>query len=509
METTQMKRLLGIRISEHDSNFSYYDGKSLKYYKSERLHNIKHHAFDDLNTWVPEVEKIFGIVIEELDAIAIILDEWTFPPEYITEISSISPFCKIISTPSSLFGTLPSMYCINHHYGHVLSTLEGKYTGNHIIIDGFGELGVSWTVLKNGIVVDEGDVAEDGSIGIAMSDIARAMGVQAEHSIDLAGKVMGLQAYGEIDQKYLLKLSECSIKDISRILDYDGWIKHIGSPLLAQHSLLDWSATLHFKLGEVILELFEKYFNPKDPVYYTGGAALNVVWNTSLLERFPKMYIPPHTSDEGLSLGAVEFLRIEYGIPVFEMNNFPYIQSDEVPITTPSEETIKEVAKRLGNGEVVGWYQGAGEIGPRALGNRSILMSPYTNGELNCKYKINKIKNREGYRPFGASVLENSTLVPEGFKNPYMLYISKGLPTNLDCISHIDGTCRVQTVSKNDNIYFHKLLETLKTQERCEILLNTSLNMAGGPIIGEIKDALLMLHSTDIDCMVIGDSIYV
>lgn len=166
---------------------------------------------------------------------------------------------------------------------------------------------------------------------------------------------------------------------------------------------------------------------------------------------------------------------------------------------------IDEAAKLLSEQKVIGWYQGNGEIGPRALGNRSILMDPRI---PNGKEIINRIKKRENYRPFGASVLEEYSkyYFDMDWEDPYMLYFAPVIVSNMSSITHIDGTCRVQTVSKN-NTLFRKLLERFYELTNCPVLLNTSLNIAGKPLAAHPKDAITLFNDSSIDAMIIGEQV--
>ena len=202
------------------------------------------------------------------------------------------------------------------------------------------------------------------------------------------------------------------------------------------------------------------------------------------------------------SLGAMEHLRIKNSLPPFKVDNFPYIQSDELT-DDPNDDTIRQTAKLLAEGKIVAYYQGNGEIGPRALGNRSILMDPRI---PNGKDIINKVKNREYYRPFGASILSEyaKEYFDLDFENPYMLYVGVTQKDNLQSITHVDGTCRAQTVTSG---HFRKLLEYFYELTGCPVLLNTSLNVSGKPIAGHILDAIQEFETKDIDVLVVGNKI--
>ena len=209
-----------------------------------------------------------------------------------------------------------------------------------------------------------------------------------------------------------------------------------------------------------------------------------------------------------MSLGAVEFLRKYYDQEEFDYTGFPFWQDDEAPSTLPSKSTIKQTAERLARGEIVGWYQGHGEVGPRALGNRSILMNPSI---PDGKDIINsKVKHREFFRPFGASVLEDKAHKYFDFPHPspYMLYVMDMIDTELyPPVTHADGTCRAQTVSQDLEVYY-SLIEEFESLTGIPMLLNTSLNVGGKPIAGYKENALDLCYNTKLDTLVFGDEVY-
>ena len=168
--------------------------------------------------------------------------------------------------------------------------------------------------------------------------------------------------------------------------------------------------------------------------------------------------------------------------------------------------TIKETAEYLKEGKVVAWYQGKGEIGPRALGNRSILFNPCIKDGKNI---VNKIKKREGYRPFGASILKEHVkdYFNTDIENPFMLYVGDVNQDNLQSVTHIDKTCRFQSVDKKQKLYYNLINEFYK-KTGCPLLLNTSFNIRGKPIMSNIKDAINYFKESDIDILVIGNKIY-
>ena len=164
---------------------------------------------------------------------------------------------------------------------------------------------------------------------------------------------------------------------------------------------------------------------------------------------------------------------------------------------------LQTTAKLISEGNVVGWYQGKMEWGPRALGNRSILADP-----RNPKMKdiLNqKIKHRESFRPFAPSILEEyySEYFDIDIPSPYMLMVAPvKKPEEIPAVTHVDGTGRVQTVSKNSNPQYHKLISKFYELTGVPVIINTSMNVRGEPIVCSIEDAFRCFMGTDLDILV-------
>jgi carbamoyltransferase len=493
----------------HDSAISYFDGKELHYLKSERIEQIKHHHIKTKKDYENYLKKFYSIELENIDEIC---------------------FCtfyknKVVWIPEDFLNVKynSSVFQLDHHLAHSLSVemFSDKKPDVSIVIDGDGGDN-SWIVYKNGNIINFGNVDTCGSFGHGMILLGNILNVSG-HSLDWPGKVMGLQSYGVIDYSFLKELQiydEYSIgANLSRtILNGVPRKKLEGSKLfslykylnhqkkeLSDADILNWVTTVHYRCGEIILNLFKKYAKPDDIIHYSGGVAQNIIWNTLLKKHFKNLIILPHSGDEGVSLGGIEYLRQKHNLPKIKLKNFPFSQTDECPETEIQEDTIQKVAELLSLGKIVAWYQGHGEIGPRALGNRSILMDPRIK---NGRDIINKIKNREYYRPFGASILSEfkKEYFDLDFENPYMLYLGVTQKNNLESITHIDGTCRVQTVSEDG--HFKTLLKKFYDLTGCPILLNTSLNNSGKPIAGYIQNAIDEFNNTSIDVLVVGNKIY-
>jgi carbamoyltransferase len=484
-------KLLGLRLCAHDSNISYFDGNTVRYFKSERKYQIKHHGFRELETWKTEIENLWGVTYKEIDEIAIVLDANTpssFPSEKI-----------------DLF-VGKDTYRVDHHYAHALSTwMLTEKSDVQIVMDGCGDEDICWSIFRNGKIVDIGKSRVHGSIAFEMSVLGGKLGIGTCHGLDIAGKVMGLQSYGIECKDFLYRIKDYGVEAAREIFNFQHWVDHKKDFALANLTKLDWAKSVHKHIGDKLVEFFSKYAAEDEVIVYSGGMAQNVIWNTQLKSKFKNLVIPPHCADDGLSLGALEWLRVKNGLPRFKFSNFPYVQSDENPEEV-SEETIKHAAKLLNEGKVIAWYQGNGEIGARALGNRSILMDARVK---DGKQIVNRVKNREFYRPFGASILSGyeSEYFYDLPDNPYMLFVGRVKTDKLPSITHVDSTCRVQTVPPDTS--FGRLLTEFYRVSGCPILLNTSLNVAGKPIAGYSEDVLTLFHTGKLDVSIVGNDIKV
>lgn len=486
-------KLLSIKTGLHDTNFCYFDGNNYHYWKSEREEQQKHHSYKQFSDHENKLNSLWGISYDDVAEIAM-----CFPPSFYNMYEGESNFFPSIEY-DGLFSSKTKVTRINHHYAHALSThmLCDKTPDVCFVIDGIG-FDKTYSVYKDDKILIDANEKEVGSIGEKMAQASYDLGITGDWN-DVAGKLMGLQTYGDLDEHYLEYLSQFNIDQVHSIFNKETW---------CNGEAINWIKTVHHRLGYVILDHFSKYASEDDLITYSGGVAQNVIWNTQLKIKFPNLIIPPHSGDEGLSIGGMEFLRQKYDLPKLTLDKFPYSQLDESG-NRPSIDTIKYAAQLLSEGQIVGWYQEHGEIGPRALGNRSILMDARLH---NGKEKINLIKQREEYRPFGASILkehveEYFNLPTEDFNNPYMLYVAIIKSINFPAITHIDSTCRVQTVQKDSSI-FRELMEEFYKITGSPLLLNTSLNVGGKPIAGHIDDALELFNSSSMNTLIVGNRIY-
>jgi carbamoyltransferase len=255
-----------------------------------------------------------------------------------------------------------------------------------------------------------------------------------------------------------------------------------------------------------------------------GGVALNSVANGRIKKEigFKNIFIQPAASDSGCSIGAATYaytrLTGKRMTPLTDVYLGPSFSDVEVETAlknrdlkyTKEKEIEKKVAHLIAEGKIVGWFQGRMEFGPRALGSRSIIADPR---RPDMKDRVNEaVKLREGFRPFAPSLLEdyqNDYLDMYSLNDsPYMLFVlpvKKNKQKLLPAITHVDGTARPQTVSKKINRKYWKVIDEFRKITGEAIILNTSFNVRGEPIVCTPDDAIRCFLDTDIDCLALHD----
>ncbi|MES3023536.1 MAG: carbamoyltransferase C-terminal domain-containing protein [Pseudomonadota bacterium] len=503
-------KLLSVSMPQHDVNMTFFDGREVRYIKLERTKQEKRFHFASLPDWKREARDIWDIDPADVDDIVFSFDPMALPATLRIEQNALLRLVRDASKAERLppaicaYLGVEKAWFVSHHYSHALSTwmLDAQAPAVRIVIDGLGD-GRPWSVYKNERLVAAGNI-RNGSIGWGIREAGKLLDVKYGHYNDIAGKVMGLQSHGKVDQGYFAYLDKFGFGQLKDLWCVEHWYAYKNDPLLGRLGHLDWIATVHAKMGVMLVDFFKQFAAGEDHISYSGGVAQNVVWNALLKRAFPNLVIAPHCSDEGLSLGGIEWLRREHGLPALRMPAFPWAQSD-TGVAAPSAGTIALAAQLLAQGKIVGWYQGNGEIGPRALGNRSILMDPRLK---DGKQAINTVKKREHYRPFGASVLKDHFAAYfAGIADPFMLYACAPKAGELAAITHVDGSCRVQLVDET-NPPFAQLLTQFFALTGCPVLLNTSLNLAGKPIAAVPGHAVALFHESQIDALIVGDTVY-
>jgi carbamoyltransferase len=335
-----------------------------------------------------------------------------------------------------------------------------------------------------------------------------------------AGKLMGFANYGKPRKEYvdllyklynngdsgdILKTKE----SILTIFGIDDSFRFIGD------DAKDLAASNQFVFESIFEEESLQFLNayPNLPVILVGGCALNILNNTKLAKT-REVFVPPNPNDCGIAVGLLAFMLkpdmpidcTYLGSKVWDRNKLTQIAYER----NGKPLDIKMLAEYISAGKIVGIVRGNGEHGPRALGNRSIICDPST---PNMKDILNaKIKGREWYRPFAPVVrLEDVNKYFNWNKESrWMSFcpeVKNEFKEKLAAITHVDGTARVQTVTREQNEFLYNLLTELHNKTGIGVLLNTSFNVDGRPILNTYEDALWVLDNKNMDAVVFEDYI--
>ncbi|MER9526381.1 proline dehydrogenase [Mesorhizobium sp. M0292] len=337
------------------------------------------------------------------------------------------------------------------------------------------------------------------------------------HRIEDAGKLMALCAYGQIgspdqDEQALIdfvlpsEVYPLAKEDLRNSPYYNIGVTHQKFTNLAR------------RVSDAIFDSFhtfaKKNLTKGYPLLISGGCGLNCEWNRRWLETnlFSDVFIPPCANDTGSAIGtAVDAMRHFTGNAKIKWNVYsgqPFAH-DQIDLTGLEVHPLDygQVASALLDDKVIGWVQGNCEIGPRALGNRSILAAPFSKA---THERLNRIKNRESFRPIAPVCLEDDVALHFDLArpSPYMLLFQKVLDSRLEAVTHADGTARAQTVSRNHNRRLFQLLTSFKAKSGVGVLCNTSLNFNGTGFINRASDLLTYARAAGLDGFVINDAFY-
>jgi hydroxymethyl cephem carbamoyltransferase len=334
---------------------------------------------------------------------------------------------------------------------------------------------------------------------------------------DDSGKLMALAAYGdgrEADQ---------AVTDtVDRILmspDYWPFPKYEfrDSPIYNAGVQAGVAKTAFALLSDRIFSLFAvaaRESLPRNiPLHIAGGCGLNCDWNTAWREsgHFSSVFVPPCPNDSGLAIGtAIDSLLTLTGEPYIDWNVYGGLEFEWDRVPDPAvwqrrDLDEKALADALARGRICAWVQGRAEIGPRALGNRSLLAEPFNRA---THQRLNKIKQREGYRPIApcCRVEDLGKVFDRDFDDPYMLYFRMFTSIKFEAVTHVDGSARCQTVTKESNKRLHDLLTAFADRYGIGMLCNTSLNYKGMGFINKMSDLQQYCRTQGVDDMVVGDA---
>jgi carbamoyltransferase len=438
-----------------------------------------------------------------------------------------------------------------HHLSHAASAFFPSPFSDAAVLtaDGVGE----WASTTLGIGHDidlelTHEIRYPHSLGLLYSAFTAYLGFEVNEG---EYKVMGMAAYGKPTQvdkvRRLIRLmDDGSYRLDVRYLGYPHGLRSIDQPFIdlfgparspgaeLEDRFADIAASIQVVTEEAMLGLARRArkLSGSDNLCMAGGVALNVLANARILREsgFLRVWIQPAAGDAGGCVGAATYLyhtvlhqprgyRMDtaYLGPSFSNSEIhAFLEREGIPFTTLEDHEIAPtVARILADNNVVGWFQGRMEFGPRALGARSILANPTdpaTKDTLNAK-----IKHREAFRPFAPSTLVEAASTyfdlgsPVGdVDSPFMLLTARVRADKqhlLPAITHVDGTARVQTVSRAQNPLYYALIEEFGKLTGVPVLVNTSFNVQGEPIVCTPREAFNSFAHTDMDYLVLGNAL--
>lgn len=555
--------ILGLNYYFHDSSACIVkDGELVVAIEEERLSRDKHtQAFPKLA--IERCLKVAGISHKEIDHIAVSIKpmhNWaqksayvlarknTWKPFFHYEIKRgrgrQTGFWQWINNTFPVKAQRPQIHFVQHHLCHgPASFFVSPYSEAAILgLDGSGEWATAWLGYgKNNEIKQFGESFFPNSLGSFYMAVTQFCGFKINYD---EGKTMGLAPMGDhtvyydqiaelvhidkqgnikIDLDYFAfqnlswqQLSEKFITKFGAAREPDGDFEERHRDMAAA-----FQRVLEDKALEICHILYEK--TKARYLVISGGVSLNSVMNGRIVRESPfeDVYVMPAAGDNGTAIGAAFYLY--NGImkmPRTFVHNNPYIGTEYnnheiekvlrgAKLKIDYHHDICDVAADLlREGKILGWFQGKMEIGPRALGNRSILANP---AFPDMKDKINaEVKFREAYRPFAPS----STV--ESYKDffdleveaPFMLKVCQVKPEKVNvipAITHVDGSARLQTVSREINPRYHELITKFGLKTGIPVVLNTSFNIQGEPLVESPKDAIRCFYSTGLDALVLGN----
>jgi carbamoyltransferase len=435
---------------------------------------------------------------------------------------------------------------IDHHLSHAASAyyFSGFDEAAILTVDGVGDWPTTSYSRASGSKIERFESVDfPDSLGLFYSTVTGYLGFEVNEG---EYKIMGLAPYGaplyadvlrpliqigaagqyRLDMKYFRYLHEDCMYSPEFVALLGRPPREPESPVEQFHR--DVARSAQVVLEEVLLEKV-RYLHeqaPSENLCLAGGVALNVVANGRILREgpFQRLFVQPAAGDAGGSVGAAAAAYVHrtgrrpLETPLRSVFLGPQTSTKEVHRvlqgSTAQFEDFRDrepqlldcVVEHLAAGKVVGWFQGRCEFGPRALGARSILADPRL---PEMRDRINaSVKKRESFRPFAPSVLEEERSRHFDLHHPSVFMLETcqvTSPLELPAITHVDGSARVHTVNAEDNPRFWRLLDAFNRRTGCPILLNTSFNLRGEPIVGNAVDALICFSSSSIDILVLED----
>ena len=382
---------------------------------------------------------------------------------------------------------------VQHHQSHAAA---GYYTSPYeesaiVVIDAIGEFETCTIWYAWGSHFEKRySLKYPKSLGLWYSAMTQRLGLKPQEDEYI---LMGMAGWGTVDEELKQNIRNDFFKDSDKLIDLKDnlhrgcldWNPEYYKDDDSEQWKFDIAANVQAICEEEIVKVFEltKQLVPEtDNCVYMGGVALNCVANSIIArDHYPNLWILPNPGDAGSSLGSAAYVFGEH------INWTSPFTGYEIKGRYPKKKILDELL----NGNIVGVANGRAEFGPRALGNRSLLADPRGH---EIRDRVNEIKHRQKFRPFAPSVLEE--YAHEVFdmpvrKSQFMQFVAPcKFPDKYPAICHVDNTSRVQTVSKEDNPGYYKLIKEFYHKTGCPMVLNTSLNIKGQPIVNSYHDGV-------------------
>ncbi|MEW6474643.1 MAG: carbamoyltransferase C-terminal domain-containing protein [Actinomycetota bacterium] len=535
-----MSRVLGINAIFHDPAAALVvDGEIVAAAEEERFSRRKHGKPPvPFAAWeLPEQSAAWcleraGLAPEDLDAVAYSFDPHLAPPPGPDLTGNDWDALRTLyaeRSPLFLRSALPGLdpavvRFVPHHVAHAASAALAAPlpTSSVLVLDGRGE-----------IASHLAGHCEDGEITVlAAQHLPHSLGLFYEEATAHLGfrrssdeyKVMALASYGT--PAFLPELRRAVTADGAggfRVepIEWGGFVKERrkGEPILPEHA--DLAASVQRRLEEVLLDLARWLHDQTGDSALTlaGGVALNCVANSRLAAEgpFDTIWAQPAAGDAGTALGGALWCARGLGDDTQAMATAALGRewSDEdlaawLEVAAIGHDRPPDIAEAaaevIAAGGVVAWFQGRSEYGPRALGHRSLLAAASDAANLS---RLNDIKGREQFRPVAPMVLaERAAEIFDGpLPSPYMLFTHHVRPQwkdRIPAVVHVDGTARIQTVDRADEPLMARVLEAVERRTGIPVVVNTSLNTAGRPMVDDPRDALECFGSAPVDALAIG-----
>ncbi|MEV4478351.1 carbamoyltransferase family protein [Micromonospora coxensis] len=536
-------RVLGINAIFHDPAAALVvDGQVVAAAEEERFSRRKHGKRPvPFSAWeLPELSAAWclssaGIDVDSLDAVAYSFDPGLCRDAADLGLSDPWDWLRVDyarRAPQFLAAVLPGLdpdkvRFVPHHVAHAASAgLAAPPAGDDtavLVLDGRGEVASHLAgVYRGGALTPLFSQELPHSLGLLYEDLTRHLGFM--HSSD-EYKVMALASYGEPKHlgllRELVRVTDDGGFHVERI-DWAGMAKAVGAGGELTDAHADVAASVQQRLEEVILDLSRWLYDASggaSTLAMAGGVALNCVANARIAAEGPyrDVWVQPAAGDSGTALGAALHVAGELGDRTTPMTGADLGRgwSDEeleaelrraaLPYSRP-DSIAAEAARVLAGNGIVAWYQGRSEYGPRALGHRSLLAHP---GDPDTTRRMNDVKGREQFRPIAPMVrAERFADIFDGvYPSRYMLFVHRVRPEwreRIPAVTHVDGTARVQTVHTDTEPLVAEMLAEFERLTGLPVVVNTSLNTAGRPMVDTPREAMELFGSAPVDLLALG-----